>query len=306
MGGVTDLAADYQALRAGAGAVWLARDALRVAGPEAAAFLHGQLSQGILALAAGDAAESLVLSPQGKVDALVRVLRIAEDEFLLDVDEGYAGDLVARLSRFKLRTKADIDEVPGWSVVAVRGAASPPPPSAETLGAIAVIGVEGAVLSGYDVCSIGARPLPAGVQECGEAAYEALRIEAGLPVMGRELTGATIPAEAGVVDRTVSFTKGCYTGQELVARIDSRGGNVARHLRGLVIDGSDGPVPGAAIVVEGAPAGEVTSAAFSPGFGAWVALGYVHRRVEPPAAATVERADGPPVGARILDLPMVP
>lgn len=306
MGGVTDLAADYQALRTGAGAVRLARDAVRVAGPEAAAFLHGQLSQDILTLSAGDAAESLVLSPQGKVDALVRVLRMAEDDFLLDVDAGFAEALVARLNRFKLRTKADIDVVPGWSVVAVRGAASPSPPSADSLAATAVVAVPGAILSGFDVCGTAELSVPAGVQECGEAAYEALRIEAGLPRMGRELTGATIPAEAGIVERTVSFTKGCYTGQELVARIDSRGGNVVRHLRGIVGEGLEVPSLGDVIVVDGERLGEVTSAAFSPGFGQWVALGYVHRRVEPPAVGTVERTDGPPVAARILELPMQP
>ncbi len=76
---------------------------------------------------------------------------------------------------------------------------------------------------------------PAGVAMCGMDAYEAVRIEAGIPVMGRELDERTIPAEAGVVDMSVSFTKGCYTGQELVARIDSRGGNVPRRLRGLVL-----------------------------------------------------------------------
>ena len=121
--------------------------------------------------------------------------------------------------------------------------------------------------------------------------------------------GATIPAEAGpaVLDRSVSFTKGCYTGQELVARIDSRGGNVPRHLRGLAIEG-DTPPPagaedGAEIVVDGAVVGRVTSAAWSPSRGEVVALGYVARKVEPPAAATV-RWEGGEAPAQVRTLPL--
>ena len=94
----------------------------------------------------------------------------------------------------------------------------------------------------------------------GLDAYEAVRIECGVPAMGSELTERTIPAEAGqwVIDRSVSFTKGCYTGQELVARIDSRGGNVPRHLRGIVID-ADPPPVGGVVVADGVEVGTLTS-----------------------------------------------
>ena len=80
----------------------------------------------------------------------------------------------------------------------------------------------------------GRAALPAGVVRCGADAVEACRIVSGIPAMGTELTAKTIAAEAGLVERTVSFTKGCYTGQELVARIDARGSNVPRRLVGLV------------------------------------------------------------------------
>ncbi|HMQ29048.1 MAG TPA: glycine cleavage T C-terminal barrel domain-containing protein, partial [Acidimicrobiales bacterium] len=127
-----------------------------------------------------------------------------------------------------------------------------------------------------------------------------------VPAMGTELDEHTIPAEAGVVERSVSFTKGCYTGQELTARIDSRGGNVPRHLRGLVLvgDGAEVPPAGAEIVVAGNVVGTVTSAA--PGTaGGVVALGYVKRGVEPPAAATV-RWDGGELGGEVRALPLLP
>lgn len=103
--------------------------------------------------------------------------------------------------------------------------------------------------------------------------------------MGAEVTEATIPAELGrwVVDASVSFTKGCYTGQELVARIDSRGGNVPRHLRGLTTDDLP-PAPGEAVVVDGKEVGTVTSSAVAAD-GSVVGLALVHRSVELPAAA---------------------
>jgi tRNA-modifying protein YgfZ len=136
------------------------------------------------------------------------------------------------------------------------------------------------------------------------------RIAAGIPRMGAELIpGVTIPAEAGqaIIDRSVSFTKGCYTGQELVARIDSRGGNVPRQLRGLILDpaiGPDGaPPPEAEIVVDGSVVGRVTSIAWSPERARVVALGSVARAVEPPAEATV-RHPGGDLAAQVTTLPM--
>ena len=127
-------------------------------------------------------------------------------------------------------------------------------------------------------------------------ADERSRIEVGWPRMGAELTDRTIPAETGLVDRAVSFTKGCFTGQELVARIDSRGGNVPRHLRGIRLERAGAPV-GAEVVVEGKVAGALTSVAGD------VALAYIGRDVDPPADATV-RWDGGETSARIETLPL--
>jgi folate-binding protein YgfZ len=136
------------------------------------------------------------------------------------------------------------------------------------------------------------------VTRCPAGVWEAARIEAGIPVNGREVNESTIAAEVGLVDRTVSFTKGCFTGQELVARLDARGSKVARHLWGVVIDGGrDDRIGGGAprsdtaatlvgSVVHTADGqhevGLVTSAAWSPGFHRVVALATLHRRVEPP------------------------
>ncbi|HJV09790.1 MAG TPA: glycine cleavage T C-terminal barrel domain-containing protein [Acidimicrobiales bacterium] len=286
---------EYRAFRQSAGAVELPRDFVRAAGPDVNTFLQGQLSQDVLGLGVGASTWALLLQPQGKVVAFLRVLRVGDEEFVLETDAGFGPAVIERLNRFKLRVKADLDPL-AWRCVAVRG------PKAHELVLAGVV-ADWPGLPGSDV--VGESPaVPAGVTECGMDAYEAVRIEAGIPVMGRELDEGTIPAEAGVVDMSVSFTKGCYTGQELVARIDSRGGNVPRRLRGVVV--GEGPAPvGAAVMADGKEAGRLTSVAYSPGLGATVALAYIRRAVEPPAEVVVEW-DGGSSPARVEALPLVP
>jgi folate-binding protein YgfZ len=171
--------------------------------------------------------------------------------------------------------------------------------------------------------------VPAGVRRCGPEAYHAVRIECGVPMMGAELDTSTIPAEAGIVDRSVSWTKGCYTGQELVARIDSRGSNVPRRLTGVVLGADVMPPVGATVhavaaeaesgleggppaVGEGGPGevgatgaevGRLTSVARSVDLAAPVALAYLRRAVTPPAPVTVVWADGR-APARAVPLPL--
>ena len=134
------------------------------------------------------------------------------------------------------------------------------------------------------------------------ASFEAVRIETGVPAMGRELTEKTIPQEAGeLVQHTVSFTKGCFTGQELVARLDARGGNVAWRLRGVVLQPTGSAKAGSTLSSSDREIGRLTSVAWSPGLKSPVALGYVRRDVVPPAMASV----GPEGGtATIRELPL--
>jgi folate-binding protein YgfZ len=278
----------------------LVRDVVLVTGPDAAGFLQGQLSQEVAGLAVGASAASLLLSPQGHLVALLRVTRTGEESFALDSDGGSGEAVVARLQRFLLRTKAVIAAV-DWTCVAVRGD-----------GAVAAEGLPDGVWAveaetpgapGYDLLGPTAA-LPAGVEPGDPADYEALRIERGVPRMGRELTERTIPAEAGVVERAASFTKGCYTGQELVARIDSRGGNVPRRLRGIVVEGPEVPPAGATVTVGGVEVGSVTSSARSATLGAPVALAYAKRGTEVPSPCRL-RWDGAHADGRLLELPLV-
>ncbi len=298
-----DLTGQYDALRTGVGAVEVARDFIRVSGPEATDYLQGQLSQDVAAIGAGDSALSFLLEPQGKVVALLRLTRMADDAFLLDTDGGYGETVIERLTRFKLRTKVTMETL-DWQCVSLRGPAAHEVTNGDDTGSVAelVLPTDWPGLAGVDLLGPGVIPPPDVVR--ADDAYEAVRIEAGVPRMGAELTERTIPEETGVVERAVSFTKGCYTGQELVARIDSRGGNVARRLRGVTIDDADGalPPPGAKLTRDGSDVGEVTSVARRPG-GA-VALAYVRRGNEPPLDAEVTWEGGSKV-VRIEALPLI-
>jgi folate-binding protein YgfZ len=289
-------------LRATLGATEIARDVVRVAGPEAIAYLQGQLSQDVEDLDVGSTVWSFLLQPSGKVDAWLRVTRTGVDEVVLDADGGHRDTVVARLRRFLLRTKADIDPL-DWRAVALRG----PGATAAATDAVKVAevelrvpagwpGVEGADLLGPQAT------VPAGVAAVGLDAYESLRIRAGVPRLGAELTEATIPAEAGqwVIAESVDFTKGCFTGQELVARIDSRGGQVPRPVRGVELPGGDPPAVGAVVTVDGSDVGRLTSLAPRPG-GGHVALAVVGRAVVPPCAARVGGADATIVGLPFED-----
>jgi tRNA-modifying protein YgfZ len=208
------------------------REVVRVSGPDALTYLQGQVSQDVLAMAVGDRRWTFLLQPTGKVDVLARVERTADDTFVFDVDAGYGDALVARLNRFKIRVKVDVEPLP-WRVLCVVG--------------------------GDDVVAPDPQP-PAGVPEGSAADVEAARIAAGWPAMGVEIVpGETIPAETGVVSVAVDFKKGCYPGQELIERMDSRGAAAPRSLR--IVEVPAGTQPGDPVVQDGATIGTVTSVA---------------------------------------------
>jgi folate-binding protein YgfZ len=263
----------------------------------------------LAALAIGGSVDTLVLAPDGKFEALARVVRVADEVFHLDVDGGHGDALAERLARFKLRSRFVIERL-DWSCVALRGPVLPEP---SALRAPVVVPFEWNGLVGVDLLGpTDEIEVPASVPWCAEEAWEAVRIESGIPVMGRELTVGLIPAETGTVERAVSFTKGCFTGQELVARIDSRGASVPHRLQGLVLEVDADPegVVGAALLVDEKEkaVGRVTSAAWCPGLGAVGALAYVHRSVVVPGRVRVQvpgtgRGDAP--WAMVRPLPLV-
>ena len=258
-----------------------ARDVITVTGPEAVTWLQGQLSQDISRLAPGEVTLTFVLAPQGKVDGWGRIQRISDDSVRIDVDPGAGEAWMTRLNRFKLRTKADLVLTTAVPTVAVRGSA---PEAGLPAGWPGTVGVDYLEAGSEVVDALVAE----GATEIDAVALEGLRIRAGAPRWGAEVDAETIPATLGqwAIDAAVSFTKGCYTGQELVARIDSRGGNVPRRLAAIVIDGPPLLV-GAEVTVDGSVVGTVTSTAPDPVAGGSVALAFIARAVEVPSAAEI-------------------
>jgi folate-binding protein YgfZ len=251
------------------------RDTVTVAGPDATAYLQGQVSADVDALAVGESSWTFVLEPTGKLGFLARVRRTADDSFRFDVDAGTGDELAGRLRRFLLRTKATVET--GSLSVEV---------GSTTTGGETLVGWWG---EGEHVVTDPAAEDADGADAEAAAAAEVQRIAAGWPAHGHELVDGVIPGETGVVQLAVSFTKGCYTGQELVARIDSRGGNVPKRLHRLVLTGP--AEVDDAITVDGLEVGAITSVAGVD------ALGYVHRSVSAPSQAEVAGAP-----AQILEL----
>jgi folate-binding protein YgfZ len=266
----------------------MARTVVRVTGPDAVSYLHGQLSQEIEGLEIGASAWSLLLTPKGRVDVWMRVTRVDEHEVLLDTDGDHGEALVARLERFKLRTDATI-ELLDWQAVAVRGPASgtAAPAEDDTIS----VGVAWPGLVGVDLLGPNTS-VPAGATEVDAVAIERQRVAVAMPAMGAELTNDTIPAEMGTafVESSASFTKGCYVGQELVARMASRGGSAPQRLVRLSGAGSC-PDAGAAITVEGEAKGHVSTAVPNEtAHTGWTGLGLLHRSVDAPLEVEVDAA----------------
>ena len=252
------------------------RDVLRVAGADALSYLQSQISQDISGLSDGASTYTFVLQPAGKVDALARVTRVSAEELVVDTDAGFGDVLSARLNRFKIRVKVDIATLP-WRCVAVRGAVAP------VEGALPAWGRDDA----FDLLAESPEP-PSAVRHGTPAEFREARLEAGWPEMGAEITEATIPAETGVVAFAVNFTKGCYPGQELVERMDSRGSTAPRFVRRLRGEGS--AAMGDEVSLQGKVVGTLTSVADTDA--GWVALASLSRAAQPGDAVTVAAAEG--------------
>ena len=242
-----------------------------VSGSDAGKYLHSQLSNDIASLPIGGSRLSFVLEPMGKVVALLRVTRTSEETFVLDTEnvEGLAEQLLARLNRFKIRVKVDITastqkflslRAQDGSVIERAGFT----PTQWGTGAVI-----DAPLSAVDPSSLSQ------YEQVTPEQFDALRIRSGWPAMGCEIIpGETLPAAIGVVAVAVSFTKGCYPGQELVERMDSRGSTAPKNLRlltGVMVENAKSGDP---VIVAGETVGEFTSVATG------CALAFVARGVE--------------------------
>jgi len=289
---MTDLVRELDALRSGPAFVDRSdRGFVRVTGPDAQSFLQVIVSADLDALADGDAVASLLLHPQGKLDVAFRVVKVQADDLWLDTDPGMAPQLVASLERFKIRVDATIeDRSASWGMLTVLGVDAAPDrdDSCRVVPSAIRAGVD--VVGPADVLGALAERLSAdGVTRVGPATWEAFRVERGIPVQPFDIDDATIPQEAELELDAVSFTKGCFVGQELVCRIDSRG-HVNRFLRRLAVVDGDAPAVGAEIVAGDKVVGAVTSV--TPAGVPPRALGYVRREIEPGATVELRSAAG--------------
>jgi folate-binding protein YgfZ len=333
-----DQAAEYAAVRQAAGIAERGdRARIRLWGKDPARMLHGLVTNDVLKAPAGQGVYAAMLTPKGRTIAELRAFRRQRPdgaEVLVELPRealegtrdhfrkfvppmfakwGDASDEVGELGAYGPRARELVARVlsvdpPAGEDACVEAEFGGAP---VLVAATRYVGLE----DGYDLfapASVLAELWSAllddeaGARPVGMGAIETLRIEAGRPRYGADLTEEVIPTEAyeeaGLLERAVSFTKGCYTGQEVIIRIAHRG-HVNKHLRGLLLGDAPAPAAGASIVnpENGREAGRVTSAAFSPLLGQTVALGYVRRELEPGATVRVGSADGPP--ATVAKLP---
>jgi anthranilate synthase component 1 len=275
---------------------------LSVLGEDAHTYLQGQLTQDVLGIEVNGSRWSLLLEPDGHVVALVRLMRVG-DVIGIDVAPDQVDTVVERLERFLLRVDVTIAPPPeGMRAFAVRGPDLGIHPPFQGPGMALEIAWPG--IEGFDVVGMGAEP-PANLPIATHHALDALRIESGWPLSGVDIGPGDVPADlpAHVFEAAVSFEKGCYTGQELVERMHSRGAAGVRPLRGLLFSpGAPTPPRDAEVIIDGTPQGVVTSSSFSPARAAPVALARIPRKVAVPAAALV-RWSGAETAARVIDLP---
>ena len=319
-----DLADQYDAITTGVGVVSLTDWTLvELTGEERAAFFHNFCTNEIRKLSAGSGCEAFITSVQGKVLAHMLVLCLA-DSILLVAPPNLGEKIVSHLDRYLINEQVELhDRTIARRVLLCAGAKSEEmlaqrldePLPRERL-ASAVVEFEGhtAIVTRVDL----AGPLgflvigdaddvdawshtlqDAGAVLCGREAWEAARIEAGTPLYGRDITDGNFPQEVGRDRLAISFVKGCYLGQETVARIDSMG-HVNKKLVGLRSSAGEVPPPGTELTVDGQVVGTVTSSAFSPRLKVAVALAQVRRQHEQPGSR-LDSAVGP---MEVVELPM--
>jgi folate-binding protein YgfZ len=277
---------DFMLAKTAAVVVPSQRARLLLTGGEVADFLQGQVSNDVEALAPGTGCYATLLTAKGKIRCDMRVLR-GEGWWIVDSEPQALPVLehMVRVYAIGRDVHAERDERAVWSILgpAARDALDNPPPAPEYAHAEGDLGLYISTYAGVDV--VGERPdLPEAAPEVAEI----LRIESGRPRLGYELGDDVIPQEAGINERAISFTKGCYVGQETVARLFYKG-KPNRHLRGLRLDE---PVErGAIVATPERELGRVSSTCVSPTFGP-IALALIRREAQPGDTVTVGDTTG--------------
>lgn len=289
------------------GAIVAARPAgvITAEGRDAERFLQSVLSQDLAGMAPGDSRTALLLTAKARVVAVIRVTSIAPERYLLDVDPSIAADVARTLVRFRFAAKVALVADASWHLVGIVGAQARAIVGATIDGDLVAIETADYGLSegfeGFDILCPGVdglveRLVQAGASEVPASTLEALRIHAGTPRQGAEADEQVMPAEAGLVDGHISFTKGCFPGQEPVARLHNRG-HANRTLRGVLLRHE--AVAGASVMQGEREVGRITSVAPAIANPGYAALAILRTAVEDGDEVT---ADG--VAGVVVPLPM--
>ncbi|HUE81857.1 MAG TPA: aminomethyltransferase family protein [Pyrinomonadaceae bacterium] len=326
-----DLMAEYSAVRNhGSGLIDLsARGRLHVSGSEAIQFLNGLITNDVKALEAGTWMAAAFPNVQGRLIAAVRVIH-EEDGFLIDTEASTYEKVLQTLNRFTLAGDFQVkDLTDATALFSIQGKSAEDmlravlDESFSALGQnetkrvqwqgtdILLLRATHTAEDGFDVVvdsekasALWEKLRDTGAQPVGREAFEILRIEAGEPLYGIDMDETRIVTEASL-DHAVSYTKGCYIGQEIIARIHWRG-HVAKKLTGIIFDAPKDVSRDTKIrSIEGRDIGTLTSVVYSPSLGQTIALGYVKYDYLAPETAVKIVTDGEEFPGRITELPFV-
>ncbi len=330
-----DAMAEYAALRESAGVLDLSfRGRICLTGADRVRFLNGQVTNNVKDLRAGEGCYAALVTAKGKLQSDLNIFHLP-DELLLDFEPGLAAAVTERLEKFIIADDVQVvDAALYYGLLSVQGpkaeevvrgaglaADVPLQPLSfttardETPGDIYLMNQPRLGRCGFDLfvplAALGAvmdKAIAAagqtGGRACGWRALEMVRIEAGIPRYGADMDESNLAPEAGIEDRAISYSKGCYIGQEVIARIRTYG-QVARALRGLRLadDLKSPPVKGDKLFHGGKEVGYLTSIAASPALKANIALGYVRKEANEVGTVLTLRSAGGDSGAKIVALP---
>jgi folate-binding protein YgfZ len=303
-----------------------ARGKIALTGSDRIPFLHALFTNDIAQLKKGAGVYSAYLTPQGR---MISDMRVAEtgDEIWLDVEESVAAPLAERLDKLIFAEDAHVKNVTNdFALFGVVGPAATQVIERATAvhvssltnqydnlrqGALTIVRDDFLGVRGFDIyvdrggaASLREKLLTAGAMAMSDATAEVLRVEAGRPKFGVDMDTDTIPLEAGIGDRAISLTKGCYVGQEVIVRVLHRGhGRVARRLVGLLLADSSPPLKGDAVLAGDKLVGEVRSAVTSPMMGGPIALAYVQRDHTSVGTDLIVKSSQGTFSARVHPLP---
>jgi len=330
-----DSAAEYAALRDAVGVCDLGfRGRLCLTGADRVRLLNGQVTNDVRTLATGQGCAAAFCSPKGRLIADVAVFALS-DELLLDFEPGLTAALAERLEHHIVAEDVQVvDVAPFYGLLTFQGPKTealvqrlellPGLPAEKfavaavadpTLGDLYLIhrpraGFPGADLfvpvdsqeAVLDRAAAAARDL--GGRLAGFDALDLMRFEAGIPRFPVDMDGSNLPPEAGLDREAISYSKGCYTGQETLARIRTYG-QVAKALRGLRLPDAEAPLPvkGDPVLRNGREVGYVTSARYSPALGARLAMAYVRREANAPGTELMLRTAGGETPVQVVALP---